>query len=535
MKKHKKLKNKQLKINQSKNFGFSPEYVEKRKAHIKASKKVQKRRAEKSKFKFTPDFQFEIIRFILKDQNGMRYSSKLKDYYFTLITHGLIARSLFSYIKKYGESPTKAVLYECIYQKMNSRSFEGLVTNEDKKELGAQLNNLYNEELRNAEFIKEQINKFVAYVKINELNQHTDFSDYDNYNKYVDELQKILQESRDDDLYAPPLSLIDDVVKRQIRRQQEDLIIPTPFKQLNRLTNAGGFTRNSIIVLLDKPKGRKTFTLINTARGYFSSRKNILYVDTENGDNEIMDRMIQSCLHKTKKELITGDHDVLEAKFANKLRKVGSNFFVKRVPALTTVSDVKNIILNFQRERGIKIDILMIDYAGKLSSDNSYSNREDFDRIQRVYVELENMSKDLDLDCIWTAQHTTRPSTKRKETRYSEEDIAGCISIVRNATAVIGINSSEYEERAGYQRLEIVVQRDGIPFGRALLKMDLEYQKMKEPDEEQIRIYETEVAPKDVDQKYEDPEKYHRYFKKRQPAPNYNKEKYEHKTGDLKK
>jgi KaiC/GvpD/RAD55 family RecA-like ATPase len=387
-------------------------------------------------------------------------------------------------------------------------------------------------------------------VEILELNKTVDFTDYDQYDIYHDKLTQILRESKDEILDTPPIDMIATVRERQMKRKEENNIIPTPFRQINNLTNAGGFARNSLVVYLDKPKGRKTFTLINTARGYMKREKNVLYIDTENGADQIMDRMIQSTLCKTKRELISGEYDEIERKHMIKYKKIKGNFFVKQVPALsTTVSDVRNIIQNFERDSGKKIHIVMIDYAGKLGTSNQYTNREDFDRIQRVYVDLENLAKECDLDCIWTAQHTTRDSAKKKASRYSEEDIAGCISIVRNATAVIGINSTEEEERGGFQRLEIVVQRDGLPYGRALMRMDLEKQRMVEVTPEQEETYNAKYPDKLLDYGEDHNSYYDSYNKRHQPvrrgkfggrrkkkkfvSPAYNPEKYKHKTGDL--
>lgn len=48
----------------------------------------------------------------------------------------------------------------------------------------------------------------------------------------------------------------------------------------------------------------------------------------------------------------------------------------------------------------------MVDYAGKLAS--IAGDREDFERISNVYVDLQNLAEELHLDIIWTAHHITR-------------------------------------------------------------------------------------------------------------------------------
>lgn len=58
------------------------------------------------------------------------------------------------------------------------------------------------------------------------------------------------------------------------------------------------------------------------------------------------------------------------------------------------------------RNQGIDIRVLMVDYAGKLASISR--DREDFERISNVYVDLQNLAEELHLDILWTAHHITR-------------------------------------------------------------------------------------------------------------------------------
>ena len=46
----------------------------------------------------------------------------------------------------------------------------------------------------------------------------------------------------------------------------------------------------------------------------------------------------------------------------------------------------------------IDIKVLMVDYAGKLAS--IAKDKEDFDRISNVYIDLQNLAEDLHLDVV---------------------------------------------------------------------------------------------------------------------------------------
>ncbi len=81
----------------------------------------------------------------------------------------------------------------------------------------------------------------------------------------------------------------------------------------------------------------------------------------------------------------------------------------------------------------------MVDYAGKLAS--IAGDREDFERISNVYVDLQNLAEELHLDIIWTAtSYYSGEGKKHRLTRYDENDISGSIAIVRNAQVIVGLN-----------------------------------------------------------------------------------------------
>lgn len=292
--------------------------------------------------------------------------------------------------------------------------------------------------------------------------------------------------------------MVGGTVRRQLMRKMSPNIIPTPYWQLNNLSNANGYPQNSIFVILDRPKAKKTFALINIARGYLAMKKNVLYIDTENGKNNIMERMVQSTLNKNRKEILSGEYDKLEQRHMRKYRKIGVEFIVERVPAkVADANTIKGIISKLEAKMGIKINVLVIDYAAKLASIGRH--KEDTERIDNVYIDIDNLGAELGLDAIWTAQHITREGAKHKATIYEDNDIASSISIVRNAQCILGLNSTEDEEEHNIQRLEVVVQRDGKPHGRCLFNVDGDRQRWKEFTKEARNTYD-ETQGKQVDQ-----------------------------------
>lgn len=487
---------------------------------------------ETNKFSFTLEFQTEILRYFIQAKEGILIMPKIKPGYFTLIEHSIILEALTKATRKYKRIPSQPVLIEVMKTMLTSRDYVDLLTKDDVPEVTKIIKNLYHNPLSDEDIIKDNIFKFAAYLEVKDLNERTDFTDFDSFAAYQEEFSKIMSASKPSSEKDEPLYMVKDVVTRQLLRKIDPEVIPTPFKQLNDLTNGGGYEKGSILVLLDKAKAKKTFTLVNIARGYLSQRKSVLYIDTENGKNQIMSRMVQSALNKTKKEMLSGDYDKMEKSLMRKYARLGVEFVVEKVPAkVADANYIKAIIQKVEAERGIKIKMLMIDYPAKLASTSK--EKDDFERISNVYIDIANLASELDIEHVWGANHVTRDAMKRKFTRYEEGDIALCIDISRHAHAVIGLNSTEEEEANNIQRAEIVVQRDGIPHGRALFHINVENQRMKEFTKEQ-RIKYDESVGKVVDEMMDNQETNDRPQRRERPKnPHADKDKRAKRTGDI--
>lgn len=484
--------------------------------------RVKKRLNSCNKFTFSIEFQLEVLRFLIQGKESLLYVQKIKPEYFTLIEHSIVVEALVKFVKKYQRTPSEVLMVEQVKTLLEGRDYVDLVTKDDIPNIHKLISELYNKPLNDVDIVLENVHKFIAYIELKALNESMDFSDYNLYETYQAKLTKILQSSKPKKK-DEPLLMVSGTAMRQLMRKVDPDVVPTPFWQLNRLGNGDGYPKNSLFVLIDRPKRRKTFALINIARGYLAMKKNVLYIDTENGKNQLMDRMIQSTLNKTKREMLTGDYDKIERRHMRKYKRLGVEFIVERVPA--TIADcntIMNLVRKLETEKGIKVHVIMIDYAAKLAS--IARDRDDVERINNVYIDIDNMGDELGLDAVWTAQHVTREGAKHQETKYEDNDIASAISIIRNAKCVMGLNSTQDEEEHNIMRMEVVVQRDGVPSGRVMFNMDPERQRMKEFSKEARAKYDESIG-KQVDDLLKK--------RKRVSNPNADPEKRSKTSGDI--
>lgn len=463
----------------------------------------------KVKFEFGVEFQQEVLHFIIKDKRGILSLRKIKDTYFTLISHQVIAKGLLHFSKKTKKLPKNpAVLMQEVKEILTVKSLADLVTQDDLVEVNKIINTLYTTPLLDADAIEDKVLKFCTFIQMKDLNDNFDLSDFSQYEEYYRKISQLLAKTKSKK--EVPLYLVRDVVERQFQRQADPQVMPTPFRQLNQLANGGGFPQGSILVALDKSKATKTFTLVNVGRSYLKMQKVVLYIDMENGAREIMMRMEQSTLNRSKSDLLSGEFDKLEQKHLRKYKRLGSEFIVRKLPAnIGTANDIANIIDEIYNDTGLRVQVLIIDFMGKMGSIEKH--KDDFDRISNVYIEVSNLAVDKELDVVWTAQHVTRQAEARRETRYEESDIAKCLDISRTASFVFGLNSTKEEREHGVQRWETVVARDAPSWGRCLFNIDLEKQRFQEFTVSQRKAYDEKFAPK-IDQKLKNNEN---SFKKR--------------------
>ena len=447
-----------------------------------------------NEFKYTIEWQFDLLKYITNDKNGYKALLKIKDTYFTLIEHQLLAHCLISFYKNHLKVPGETLLREEAVRLMNSKDYVRLITKDDQDVILKLIPKLYSGILKDSDEIYKMCKKFSAYIRVKDLLEEIDPRDWDQYEKYSYKFQNAI-EDEDEQIERGSSFLFADVSSRQVRRRENKTIVATPFRQINALTNAGGYEKGSIIVILDKQKKGKTTALVNIAKGYLRQGKKVLYLDFENGKESIFSRFEQSMTNSTKLQIMQGETDEKVKRKFRKYRRIGGEVVVERVPAGVTCNWVQaNIIDKYYREYGIRFDILILDYAAKMGSNSG--KKDDTERISDVYVDLSNLALKNEVDHVWTANHVTREGAKlRMKTRYQGEDIAKCIDITRHVHAVFGLNRSLEEEEEGFMRLELVEQRDGVPRGRAVFTINPDTQNMKELTNSERNMYEDSFAP----------------------------------------
>ena len=89
------------------------------------------RKKDKTKFSFGTDFQLEILKYLVRDQDGGLVLSRLKPSYFVLIEHSVVAEGIFGYYKKKRRIPSENILKQYVLELLEKKEYVDLVTKDD--------------------------------------------------------------------------------------------------------------------------------------------------------------------------------------------------------------------------------------------------------------------------------------------------------------------------------------------------------------------------------------------------------------------
>lgn len=452
----------------------------------------------KEKFKFDLDFQWAILKYTIRDKYGYKAISLYKPEYFDLVHQQVVAKAIQRFFKRKKRVPASAhILNEELNSLFRTKDYAQSLLEKDREVIKLKVKRLYKGLAKDGDEILHRCKLFASYVEFKRSLEDIDLENFSSYESYSKKIQKAINLGMEVDEKQGRF-LVAGHQNRITERYNTDDIIPTPFRQINKLTNANGYTKGSIIVVIDRPKKGKTEFLVNVAASLIKQRsnftrqgRNVAYIDLENGEVAIEARLDQCIMNKSKMEILSHEHDDKLKKMFRQLRRFQGEVYVRRMPWGTTADQIQKVLDDVYQEYGIKFDDLIIDYAALMGS--NAGTKEDFQRISEVYLDLKNLGSVNSINAIYTAHHIKREAYKRRLTKYEPDDLAKCIDIERHVDAIFGLQQSKLEEQSKVMRLELITQRDGVPYGRALFWENVKTQRLTEFTKEEEAKYSEEL------------------------------------------
>lgn len=445
------------------------------------------------KYQFNRGFQQNIIKIIFTDDKVSTGLLELvQDSYFTSIEDATIIKVLKSYFKKHKHIPDKSVFIEVLKRELKKPDYQNLFQPEDLKKIRARVQKLYKKatSVKGSEEVINSVVRFAQHVELKSVLESVDIHDFSKYESYANAVKTavnvgaFVQE-------RPGTFIIKDSHPRLLKRKNQKPCYPTPIRQINDLTNGGGYYKGSILVIIDEEKHFKTGALLNIARGYQKMKMKVVYFDFENGEELLSVRFDQSRLNKTREEILNSDEKI--RKMDRLFARLGAELAIIRLPTRSTAEDCQAWLDLQKLENGFVPDIAIFDTISLMSDMDKHTD--DFGRIAGAYNDVQNLALKNGFIHVWTANHVTRKGADlHRETRYKGTDIALCINIPRHVDALFGLNRTEDESGAGVLRFELVEQRDGKSTGAAYHWIDYERQRLNEFTHKELEAYRKQAS-----------------------------------------
>ena len=230
----------------------------------------------------------------------------------------------------------------------------------------------------------------------------------------------------------------------------------------------GGFNRGELQIFAGGSGSGKSLFMQNLAANWMLAGLNGVYVTLELSE-ELTAWRIDSMITDIATRDVFKNIDAVELKVKMSARKSGK-FWIKYLPAQSTVNDIRAYIKTLQMEFNTTIDFLCVDYLDLLMPVSTKVSPSDlFIKDKYVSEELRNLAKELNVLFV-TASQLNRSAVE--EVEFDHSHISGGISKINTADNVFGIFTSRSMKERGQYQLQLMKTRSSSGVGQ---KIDLAF------------------------------------------------------------
>ena len=301
--------------------------------------------------------------------------------------------------------------------------------------------------------------------------------EYDPVEKLIkDAVQISLTKDLGTDYFADPRA-------RLMRLKSNNGQVSTGWNGLDRKLY-GGFNRGELQIFAGGSGSGKSLFMQNLGCNWTLSGLTGAYITLELIE-DLCAMRIDSMITGLPTREIFKDLDDVEMKVRIVGKKSG-DFYIKYLPAQSTVNDIRSYVKELQIRSGVTIDFLCVDYLDLLMPVSAKVSPNDlFVKDKYVSEELRNLAKELNVLFV-TASQLNRSAVE--EIEFDHSHISGGISKINTADNVFGIFTSRAMRERGKYQLQLMKTRNSSGVGQ---KVDLDF------DVNSLRITDTSTEDSD--------------------------------------
>jgi len=230
----------------------------------------------------------------------------------------------------------------------------------------------------------------------------------------------------------------------------------------------GGFNRGELQIFAGGSGSGKSLFMQNLSVNWVQAGLNGVYLSLELSE-ELCAMRIDSMLTDVGQKEVFKNLDDVEMKVKMTGKKAGK-FWIKYMPAQSTVNDIRAYVKTLQIESGVRIDFLCVDYLDLLMPVSTKVSPSDlFVKDKYVSEEIRNLAKELNVLLV-TASQLNRSAVE--EIEFDHSHISGGISKINTADNVFGIFTSRTMRERGQYQIQLMKTRSSSGVGQ---KIDLSF------------------------------------------------------------
>ena len=371
-----------------------------------------------------------------------------------------------------------------IFEMVQLEDFDGLITKEILKSILSVSLQHYDE----SNFIVPRFNAWILSNKLKigtvdiidetrNLDTITDFKDVlESANKIksiVENMSKTDFVNDDEDLGSD----FDDA--EQHLQDQSKYKVKTGFSSLDHILG-GGWDVQTLNILMGMSNAGKSLWMQNLAIRSANIGYNVLYITLEMSEKKVMKRLGSMRLHIPINEydILSKDTEMIRKKIINLSKSTNNGLFDNKIGKIITkfwaagtvqISDFDNYIQKLKDRRGLKIDLLIVDYIALIALPRNSGGDNLYTKGKYVAEGLRSLGSKWNIPVI-TAVQLAKDAWNSSD--LTLESVPESKAIVETCDTFFGIIRTEDMRKQNLYRLKLLKQRDG-DFLKSQIRLDL--------------------------------------------------------------
>jgi len=322
---------------------------------------------------------------------------------------------------------------------------------------------------------------------------------YDEIRKVVDDALKF--GTNNTDLGYSYENMIEDRILKSPRNK----VLPTEWAIINEITD-GGAGAGDLVTVIGGPGSGKSWSLVSIGLTALKMGKNVVHFTLELNEKYSAMRYDSKLTGITSQNLKYHLDEVKEKILSN----IKGKLIIKYFPTKSVGVSVLKAHLNKLIGTGFEPDLVIVDYADILKSDNPHSSKGgSYIEVGNIYEDLRGMAGEFQVP-IWTASQAQRSSTD--DDIITGEQVSESYKKIMISDIVISLSRKIQDKLANTARWHVIKNRYGIDGITFPSKFDASTGKIDIFSPDSINGYNTrkemknsnELVKKELAEKYKD-------------------------------